>query len=232
MFKLVLLCLIFSSSAFAVDMKISSLPSLPQSSWASDDMFVVVDQSASTTKKTTVADFNTQYVLQASFPSGILGEENGGTGASQAFGALSVDSTTIGNVSGTDGNLANYSMPANTLTTDGNAVVFTAAGKFAADSNNKRIKVKFGSVDVLDTSAMSFAVGGAWKAEGSCIRLASASQRCEASLLTSISSYPAFVSYATATEDLSGTVNLKITSASTLGTSIETKEIFKVHFRP
>lgn len=233
MFKLLAFAFfIIAPKAFAVDMKISSLPTLPQSSWASGDMIPIVDLSVTTTKKTTIADFDERFVQNASFPSGILAESNGGTGASQAFKALNVDTSTVGNVSGVDSNLANYSMPGNTLTTDGNAVAFNAAGRFEADSNNKRMLVKFGATDVLDTGTMNFGIGGTWRVDGECIRLAASSQKCSASLITSISSYPAFASYAAISEDLTGTVNLKITSASSAGSSVNKNEIFKAHFRP
>src|SRR6187431_2592551 len=53
-----------SNPAFSADTKISALTSLSQAAWAAGDLFAIVDLSTTTTKKTSVADFDGRYVLK------------------------------------------------------------------------------------------------------------------------------------------------------------------------
>jgi hypothetical protein len=57
--------LVFSTNTLGADKKISELDALSQSSWATGDLFPMVDVSAGATKKTTVADFDSRYLAQA-----------------------------------------------------------------------------------------------------------------------------------------------------------------------
>lgn len=66
---LVLLILVVSFKSQAVNLKVSEMPLLSQTSWASNDVFMVGDLSAGVSKKTTVADFDGRYVLQSNFNS-------------------------------------------------------------------------------------------------------------------------------------------------------------------
>jgi hypothetical protein len=59
----VFLALTRSANVGAADQKISAMTSLDQSSWASGDLFPIVDLSANQTKKTSVADFDARYLL-------------------------------------------------------------------------------------------------------------------------------------------------------------------------
>jgi len=63
-------------SATGADKKLSDLTALVQSQWATGDLFAIVDVSASSTKKTTVADFDERYFNEGS----ILEVAYGGTG--------------------------------------------------------------------------------------------------------------------------------------------------------
>jgi hypothetical protein len=52
------------------DTKISGLTSLAQASWATNDEIPIVDTSATTTKKTTIADFDSRYPAASGFTAG------------------------------------------------------------------------------------------------------------------------------------------------------------------
>lgn len=67
--------------ATGADKKISDLVSLPQGSWASGDLFPMVDLSASATKKTSVADFDARFFKLTD----VLAVSNGGTNSSTAL---------------------------------------------------------------------------------------------------------------------------------------------------
>jgi hypothetical protein len=77
--RLLLGLLLLSSFAFGADKKISDLPSLTEPSWATNDLFAIVDTSAGATKKTTVGDFDLRYISTASTLGDILYGGSGGT---------------------------------------------------------------------------------------------------------------------------------------------------------
>lgn len=79
-FKTIFLILALALSAHGADKKISELNSLPAASWATGDLFPVVDVSSTETKKTTVADFDTRYLR-----SGFLGSFQYATTANCLF---------------------------------------------------------------------------------------------------------------------------------------------------
>lgn len=56
---IILFVYLLTISAYGADKKISELNSLASGSWASNDLFAIVDTSANETKKTTVSDFDT-----------------------------------------------------------------------------------------------------------------------------------------------------------------------------
>lgn len=129
-------------------------------------------------------------------------------------------------------NLGNYSMPAMTLFEAGDGIKVKASGTFPAVSDTShRIKFLFGSTTVLDTVSMSFAVGGAWHLDGHCLRVSSSVSKCGAALWTSVSSFPAVVSYAQAADSLESTVNVKVTGNSVSAGSV-VGQVFEVLFKP
>lgn len=90
MTRLILIVLFFFSLTALAQKKISELPSLTESQFATGDLFTIVDISGSgTTKKTTVGDLDLRYFRNIS----ILGTASGGTGvASYTDGDLLIGS--------------------------------------------------------------------------------------------------------------------------------------------
>lgn len=70
--------LLFLTPAQSADKKISELNALTQGSWATGDLFPIVDVSATETKKTTVGDFDLRY-LQLAGSSSVAGHISPGT---------------------------------------------------------------------------------------------------------------------------------------------------------
>jgi len=67
----------------------------------------------------------------------------------------------VGNVGTGEDNLITYTVPGNLLTVNLDRIKFTSAGTFAANINNKRIRVYFGTTVLLDTTALALN-GGDW----------------------------------------------------------------------
>lgn len=82
--------------------------------------------------------------------------------------------TTFQNTGAGEDNLMTYSVPGATLAADGDSLEFVAAGTVAANTNNKRIRVRFGSgavTLVFDTESLTMAAAAQdWVLRGRLIR--------------------------------------------------------------
>jgi hypothetical protein len=91
-----------------------------------------------------------------SLQSGAMVNAGAGTGTAIIGGTLSVNTTAVGTGNDTDETtLMSYSLPANTLNTDGRGIRITAVLKTSADANNKTIQLKFGSAVINSTGAIT-----------------------------------------------------------------------------
>lgn len=136
---------------------------------------------------------------------------------------LNVNTTPVGNVGGGEDNLITYTVPANTLDTNGQFIQFEMAGIFGASLNTKEIKVYFGSAVLLDTGALAITAAGNWSIRGIIIRTGASTQRCICAVITDESALNASSKYVDATEDLTGTVVLKATGQGTADNDIVEK---------
>lgn len=136
---------------------------------------------------------------------------------------LNVNTTPVGNVGGGEDNLITYTVPANTLDTNGQFIQFEMVGIFGASLNTKEIKVYFGSAVLLDTGALAITAAGNWSIRGIIIRTGASTQRCICAVITDESALNASSKYVDATEDLTGTVVLKATGQGTADNDIVQK---------
>jgi hypothetical protein len=101
-----------------------------------------------------------------------------GTGTADAGigGVLTVSVTTAQTTAvTTEEDLWTYSLPANTLSTNGYTVRVTAVGTTAANATTKRIRLYFGGTLIADTSARA-SNNGAWKVRGEIFRISASAQ--------------------------------------------------------
>lgn len=94
-------------------------------------------------------------------------------------GALSVNSTAVGNVGSGEDSLMTYSIPKNTISDAGDVIEIRAFGKFGATANNKTIKLYFGSQVLFATDANA-ANDGSWEINATVIQVATSSQKASA----------------------------------------------------
>lgn len=92
------------------------------------------------------------------------------------MGILHTDATPIGNVGTGEDTLINYSLPANTLATNLQYIDIDAWGTFAANANNKRLKLKFGTQVILDTTSVA-ANAGSWWIKSKIVRTGATTQQ-------------------------------------------------------
>jgi hypothetical protein len=146
-------------------------------------------------------------------------------------GVIKTDTTTTGNVGIGEDTLQTYSVPADTLSTDGGALTGTYAGTFGASLNNKRLRLKFGATTIFDSGILAITAATDWALEFEIIRTGATTQKCNTRLNTSSGTLSAYSDYSTAGETLSGAVTLLLTGEATADNDI-VKEMFKLRWEP
>ena len=140
---------------------------------------------------------------------------------------LNVNTTAVGNVGAGEDDLITYSLPAATLGVDGMGVRVTAAGSFAANANNKLVKMYFGSTS-LTTWATAPYNNVKWRYVAEIIRTGAGAQIASSQFVSTGGSgghttFPDHVRVGTTTpaETLSGAVTIKCTGEATSNDDIQ-----------
>jgi hypothetical protein len=134
-----------------------------------------------------------------------------------ANGRINSDSTDVGNVGGGEDSLKSFTVPANTLAANGQVLRYVANGVFAANGNNKRVRVKFGATTVLDTGVVTHN-NLAWKVVLEIMRTAPTTQECSAVL--EVDGVAPLVKDVAAAETLSGAVTIQLTGEAVADSDI------------
>lgn len=132
---------------------------------------------------------------------------------------VQVSTAGVGNVGTGEDDLLTYTLPASALGTDGDYIEITGFGTFAANANNKRVRVYFGATAILDTTALPLN-GGTWNFRSKVFRTGAATQQTETMWLKSGSGAAILVNIASPTETLSSTVVVKVTGEATSNNNI------------
>jgi hypothetical protein len=138
--------------------------------------------------------------------------------------AASVDTTQHGNVTTGATTLSSFSLPANVLSANGKIVRITAWGTYAANANNKVIKVFFGATSITLQNGASNT--GTWRSVTDIVRTGAATQKMNGIQSQRVSGAgDAVVINAAPAETLSGAVTIK-----TEGTATATNDILQEGF--
>jgi hypothetical protein len=129
--------------------------------------------------------------------------------------SLTTNTTDVGNVGTGEDNLMTYTVPANTLVTNGDYLEFTMEIGFASNTNTKQVKVFYGATTALIIPAASTSTGGTISIHGTIIRVGAGSEKIEISWVGSSLHGTGSATYVAAAETLSGTVVLKATGEAT-----------------
>lgn len=125
----------------------------------------------------------------------------------------------VGNVGTGEDTLLSFPLPANTLSADGMSVRLTAYITFAANANNKTLKVKFGATTGYDSTALAINNAAAFvRVVMDITRTGAATQMLDITITPDNSIIGTLVSreiHTTSAETLSGSVNIIITGEAT-----------------
>lgn len=134
-------------------------------------------------------------------------------------GSLRVNTTDVGNVGTGVDDLMSYSIPASTLSTNNEYIEFSFTFTFAANANNKTVRVVYGATEIYNSTAQA-QNGGSMEVIGKIIRTGATTQKVIVSVSTDGTLYTDLTNYTTAAETLSGAVTLKATGEATSNNDI------------
>lgn len=156
-----------------------------------------------------------------------------GSGFGRVGGTLDVDTTQRANTGIGETNLTTYTLPASSLATDDQYLTWEVAGTFAANANNKRVRLYFGATVVLDTNSLAFADGASWRAIVSIFRTGAATQKAIATFFSEDAVLAGVIlqSYTTPAETLSGTITIKTTGQGGASSDV-LQELHRVQWHP
>jgi len=120
-------------------------------------------------------------------------------------GLLSINTDNVANINTGTTDLIGYILNANSLATNGDVLQIEASGTFAANTNNKKVTLNFGSQEILTTGSI-IANDGSWSIKATIVLTASATQE----IMTTI---------------ISGTTNVTISSTRAVGVQESTNDI-------
>ena len=127
-----------------------------------------------------------------------------------AGGIVNVNTVEVGNVGAGEDDLITYLLAANSLDVSGAFIEFEAFGTFAANANNKRIRLYFGTILLYDSGPIA-ANSGSWIIQSKVIRTNSGSQKAISTVISDNALMLDSSFYMTGTEDLSTDINIRCT---------------------
>lgn len=147
-----------------------------------------------------------------------------GAGTVPVSGLISVNTTVVGNVGGGTDNLMTYSLPANSLSSNGRGVRITAWGATANNGNAKTLDLLFGAT-VLTAQAMTTSIAGRWWIQSVVFRTGSNAQDYTTYLRESTTTFGTTndrskIVHGTLSQTDSGAITIKCTGAATSNNDI------------
>lgn len=136
-------------------------------------------------------------------------------GGSTSYGSTGstgqVTASSVGSITG-DVNAMQLTIPAATISTDGDRIDFSFQGTYAANGNSKQFTITYGSTTLLDTGAVAIN-NGSFHVFGSIYRTGAATQRAICTIITGNALLVAKTTHTTPGETLSGATTLSLVHA-------------------
>lgn len=143
----------------------------------------------------------------------------GGAWAS-ARGTLSVNYSPVSNLGSAATNLMTYTLPASVMGANSVGLISTAAGTFAANSNNKQVQVYLNTSLLFDTGTIA-ANNGSWRLVCEIVRTGTSSQVASTSWTSSSALLPGSAGWASASAPMTAATNVfKIVATGTADADI------------
>lgn len=127
---------------------------------------------------------------------------------------LSASTVQMGSVGTAETTLSSYVIQPNVLAKDGYNLEIKAWGTFAANGNNKEIKLYFGNTVIYDTGIHA-TNSGTWNFNATVVRTGTSAEQAITSFASSNATTPSSSSFIQPTEPLSATVTIKVTGKGT-----------------
>jgi hypothetical protein len=136
-------------------------------------------------------------------------------------GMLSVNTTSVGNVGAGEDDLITYVLAKNSLINNGDVLEIEAWGIYAANANNKTVKLIFGNQTILTTGIVA-ANDGSWSLKAKVIRKTETTQEIISEILSSNSSVTDSATRTAGTQILTSDITIKCT-----GTGVANNDIIQ-----
>lgn len=143
-----------------------------------------------------------------------------GSGTATVSGLLTASATSVGNVGAGEDDLITYTLPANTLQTNGKCLRITAWGMTAANANNKQVKLYFGSQSVCTLATSANANANAWVIVATVIRTGAATQEIGAFPKSNNATWDNAADRTAGTQNLAANVTIKCTGEAVANNDI------------
>lgn len=144
--------------------------------------------------------------------SGNLSVQVGASTTTAKCGAsLHTDVTTVGNTDNIEDNLMTYNLAANSLSVAGDYIDIEIWGTFAANTNNKQVRLYFGTAVVFDSGVIA-AIGGSWYIRAKIISTALTNQKSIAAVISSNTLLTPTSQIQTLTQNDSAPIEIKTTA--------------------
>jgi len=127
---------------------------------------------------------------------------------------LTLNSSSTPSVGASETDLMTFTMVANAMNTNFVGIRITAFGTYASNSNNKTLKLYFGSATILDTGAVA-ANNKSWQIQATVLRTGASAQNSIATIISDESSIGAYSSAASPSEATTNTILIKVTGTGT-----------------
>lgn len=160
----------------------------------------------------------------ASFAVGAAVKAGTSSSAAKVGGTLVANVTAVGNVGSGEDDLISYTVPASTLDTNGHSVRFTTPVAFAANGNNKTVKVYWNGSSVYSTTAVA-ANATAIEVVTIITRTGAATQNVTVRIVSGDSLIADHTVFTTGAGTLSGGVIFKLTGEATSNDDIIQKQL-------
>jgi hypothetical protein len=165
-------------------------------------------------------------VLLANLAALRIGQHSAGGATSlesRATGTIYSEEIAVGNVGTGEDTLFTRALAANVLATNNQRIRVEINGSFAANANNKRLRLKFGATTIFDSGAIA-PNGLVWSMETIIVRLSATTQRAYTELHIPGFTTPLYGQRATPGETLSGAINIVLTGEATSNSDVVMNE--------
>lgn len=155
----------------------------------------------------------------------------GGSGVSVPVGGTAhVDTTLQGSVGATETDLMTYTLPTDSLSVNNQYIEISGWGKVAANGNNKRIRLYFGSTVLLDTTSVA-ANNASWYVKAIVVRTSATTQQAIATITSDSNLILEAASSTTPGETMENQIVLKFTGTGVANDDIDQRGLIIKWFK-